>query len=144
MLFDRKCVGGGDDRCGSGLLDGGGAIHLVASAKRFALVDAVFEVVTRQRGVDLARLERWRAVGSALDGGQAQRLQRKDYREAEIEKLHVDFSRRVAVGALVGRIEPRAELLPVVEGRQGDRHRVLLAEVTEVDRTAQDRRAGAR
>ena len=32
VVFDRKCVGGVDDRCGSGLLDGGGTVELVRLA----------------------------------------------------------------------------------------------------------------
>ena len=62
MLFDRKCVGGGDDRCGSGLLDGGGAIHLVASAKRGddrLIVVVLGSTSADSRYVDSRNLFRW-------------------------------------------------------------------------------------
>src|SRR5438132_12961033 len=71
VVFDRKCVGGVDDRCRSGLLDGGGAIELIAGAKRLTLIDAVFDRITREAGVDLPSLEWGRAGGAAVGPGEA-------------------------------------------------------------------------
>src|SRR5215813_7209718 len=66
VVFDRKCVGGVDDRCCAGLFDGGRALELVAGSERVALVHAIFEVVTREHRVDLAGLEQRSAGGPAL------------------------------------------------------------------------------
>src|SRR5215475_3731037 len=78
VVFDRKCVGGVDDRCRAGLLDSGGALELVAGSQRVALVHTVFELVTREHRVDLAGLEGRRAGGATLETGQARRVERED------------------------------------------------------------------
>src|SRR5215471_3383703 len=143
VVFDRKCVGGVNDRCRAGLFDGGWILELVARSQRVPLVDAVFQVVARYHRVDLARLEGWRAGGAALDASQTGRFEGEDHGDAQVQELHVDFSRRVAVGALVGLVEAGAELLPVAEAFQRDGDRVLLAEVAEVDGAMEHRRADA-
>src|SRR5262244_1110275 len=73
VVFDRKCVGGVDDRCRAGLFDGGGALELVAGSECVALVHAIFEVVAREHRVDLAGLERRSVGGPALGGCEAGR-----------------------------------------------------------------------
>src|SRR5438876_7237130 len=75
VVFDRKCVGGVDDRCGSGLLDGGGTIELVAGAKCLALIDPVFDRIAREAGVDFTGLERGRAGGAAVERGETRLVQ---------------------------------------------------------------------
>src|SRR3989442_7337603 len=82
VVFDRKCVGGVDDRCRSGLLDGGGAIELIAGAKRLTLIDAVFDRITREAGVDLPSLEWGRAGGAAVEAGEGGVVQGGNGRQA--------------------------------------------------------------
>src|SRR5438445_10022376 len=143
VVFDRKCVGGVDDRGGSGLFDGGGTIELVAGAQRFALVHAVLDRIARETRVDLPGFERYGAGGAAFEGWEAGLVEGEDDGQAEVQELDVDFRGRVAVGALVGRVESGAKRRPITERFQRDRHRVLLAEVAEIDGAMQEWDAGA-
>src|SRR3989442_1109733 len=80
VALDRKGVAGVDDRRRPWFFDGGRPIDVVARAKSVALEHAVFERITCNERVDLARLEHGRATGAPLERGQARRVERENNR----------------------------------------------------------------
>src|SRR6185503_16753327 len=112
---------------GAGLLDGGGTREGVAGPEPLPRDHAILEDVAGQGGVDLARLEGGPPPARLLQRGQPGPLEGIDYREPEIQELHLHLRRGIAVGALMGGIEAGPERGPVGERLHLHGDGVLLA-----------------
>src|SRR5438093_4584969 len=101
VVLDRQGVGNVDDGRRARFLDDGRTVDAVSGAEIAALEDAKLDQLLRRRRIDHARRERRGPRRAAVEHRQPRALQRIRNGESQVDQLHLDVRRHVAIRTLV-------------------------------------------